>query len=152
MKLLVQNRRAHFSYHVLESFEAGIALCGTEVKSCRAGNISLNEAYARVIDGELWLIGSHIAPYEQGHQFNHEPTRKRKLLMHRREILRLRQAIEAKGQTLVPLKVYLHNGKVKVEIGLCRGKNVHDKRQDIKKRDDDRETRRAVAAVHRKSE
>jgi SsrA-binding protein len=147
MKILVQNRRARHQYHVEESFEAGIALRGTEVKSCRAGNISLNEAYARVIDGELWLMGSHIAPYEQGNRNNHEPVRNRKLLMHRREIVRLRQATEAKGLTLVPLKVYLSNGRVKVEVGLCRGKNVRDKRQDMKKRDDERETRRAVASA-----
>jgi SsrA-binding protein len=149
MKILVQNRRARHLYHVLESFEAGIALRGTEVKSCRAGNISLNEAYARVIDNELWLMGSHIALYEQGNRNNHEPVRNRKLLMHRREIVRLRQATEAKGLTLVPLKVYLNNGRVKVEIGLCRGKNVRDKRQDMKQRDDERETRRAVASARR---
>jgi SsrA-binding protein len=119
------------------------------VKSCRAGNISLNEAYARVIDNELWLMGSHIALYEQGNRNNHEPVRNRKLLMHRREIVRLRQATEAKGLTLVPLKVYLNNGRVKVEIGLCRGKNVRDKRQDMKQRDDERETRRAVASARR---
>jgi SsrA-binding protein len=147
MKILVQNRRARHEYHVLESFEAGIALCGTEVKSCRAGNVSLNEAYARVMNDELWLMGSHIALYEQGNRNNHEPVRNRKLLMHRREITRLRQATEAKGLTIVPLKIYLNNGRVKVEIGLCRGKNVRDKRQDMKKRDDALETRRAVASA-----
>ncbi|MBT7302008.1 MAG: SsrA-binding protein SmpB [Victivallales bacterium] len=149
MKLLVKNRRARHTYHVLETFEAGIVLQGTEVKSCRAGNISLNEAYARVDDDELWLIGSHIAHYEQGNRNNHEAVRNRKLLMHRREIVRLRQAVEAKGQTLVPLAVGLSNGKVKVEIGLCRGKNVYDKRQDLKKRDAEREPRRAIADSRR---
>lgn len=149
MKILVKNRRARYTYHVLETFEAGIVLQGTEVKSCRAGNISLNEAYARIDDDELWLVGAHIAPYEQGNSNNHEPTRNRKLLMHRHEIRRLRQAVEAKGQTLVPLMVCLSNGRVKVEIGLCKGKNVADKRQDMKTRDAERETRRAIADARR---
>jgi SsrA-binding protein len=149
MKVLTDNRRARHEYHIVEAFEAGIALTGTEVKSCRAKHISLAEAYARVIGGELWLIGSHIAPYEQGNRNNHEPVRNRKLLMHRREIVRLKQAIEAKGMTLAPLKVYLEKGRIKVEIGLCQGKNVRDKRQDLKKREDERETRRVVASATR---
>lgn len=152
MKILTDNRRARHEYHVIETFEAGIVLCGTEVKSCRAKNISLAEAYARVNDGELWLVGSHIATYEQGNRNNHEPVRNRKLLMHRREIQRLKQATEAKGLTLVPLKIYLERGRVKVEIGLCRGKNVRDKRQDLKKREDERETRRAVVSAIRSRE
>lgn len=152
MKSLIENRRARHEYHVMETFEAGIALSGTEVKSCRAGNVSLAEAYARINDDELWLVGSHIAPYEQGNRNNHEPVRNRKLLMHKREIVQLRQAVEIKGLTLVPLRVYLMHGRVKVEIGLCKGKNVHDKRQDMKKREDDREMRRAVASASRSHE
>lgn len=149
MKVLIENRRARHEYHVIEAFEAGIVLTGTEVKSCRAGNVSLAEAYARVNGGELWLIGCHIATYEQGNRNNHEPVHNRKLLMHKREIIQLRQGIEAKGLTLVPLKIYLAKGHIKVEVGLCKGKNVHDKRQDMKKREDDREMRRAVASVSR---
>jgi len=152
MKSLIENRRARHDYHVMESFEAGISLCGTEVKSCRAGNVSLAEAYARINDDELWLVGSHIAPYEQGNRNNPEAAGNRKLLMHKREIVQLRQAVEIKGLTLVPLRVYLMHGRVKVEIGLCKGKNVHDKRQDMKKREDDREMRRAVASASRSHE
>ena len=149
MKTLVQNRKARHLYHVLETFEAGIALEGTEVKSCRAGNISLAEAYARVTNDELWLTGAHIAPYEQGNRNNHESRRPRKLLMHGREIARLRQSVEAKGLTLVPLRMYLKGPRVKVELGLCRGKNVHDKRDSLKKKADDREARRQMAARNR---
>lgn len=144
MKQLVQNRKARHDFHVLETFEAGIALTGTEVKSCRAGNVSLVEAYARVDKGELWLLDAHISPYEQGNRFNHPPRRARKLLMHKREIRRLGQQVEAKGLTLIPLRLYLNQGKIKLEVGLCKGKNVHDKRQDMRERDDEREVRRVL--------
>ena len=144
MSTIAQNKKARHDYAVLEKFEAGIALQGTEVKSCRAHNVSLVEAYARMIDGELWLIGAHIAPYNQGNRNNHEPRRNRKLLMHKREIVRMRQPIEAKGLTLVPLRFYLLRSKVKVELGLCRGKNVHDKRESMKKKMQAQETRRVM--------
>ncbi|MDD4097132.1 MAG: SsrA-binding protein SmpB [Lentisphaeria bacterium] len=147
MKTIAQNKKARHDYAVLETFEAGIALTGTEVKSCRAGGVSLVDAYASIHDGNLQLSGVHIAPYEQGNRNNHEARRSRRLLMHKREIQRLKKSIEAKGLTLVPLSFYFNNqGKVKVELGLCRGKNVHDKRDDLKKREDDRDMRRALAA------
>lgn len=145
MKVLVQNRKARHDFQVLDTLEAGIQLQGTEVKSCRANNISLADAYAKVENGELWLHGVHIAPYDQGNRNNHPPRRARKLLVHKREIRRLSRETDAKGLTIVPLKVYLNpRNKVKVELGLCRGKNVHDKRQDLKKRVHERETRAAL--------
>ena len=145
MKILVQNRKARHDYEVLDTLEAGIRLQGTEVKSCRAHNLSLADAYAKVENGELWLQGMHIAPYEQGNRNNHAPRRRRKLLLHRREIRRLARDTEARGLTLVPLKVYLNDrSKVKVELGLCRGKNVRDKRQDLKKKTHEREVRNAL--------
>lgn len=144
MATITQNKKARHDYEVLETVEAGIALQGTEVKSCRAGGVSLADAYARVIDGEMLLIGAHIAPYAMGNRNNHEPRRTRKLLLHRREIRRLSQAIEAKGQTLVPLRVYFVRNRVKVELGLCRGKQVHDKREAMKKKVHEMEARRAI--------
>ena len=144
MATLTENKKARHDYAVLEKFEAGIALQGTEVKSCRAKNISLADSYAKIIKDELWLVNSHIAPYEQGTCNNHVPRRERKLLMHRHEIRRLAQAIEAKGLTLVPLRFFLLRNKVKVEMGLCRGKNVGDKRDAIKRKIEDMEARRAM--------
>ncbi|HQC53276.1 MAG TPA: SsrA-binding protein SmpB [Lentisphaeria bacterium] len=147
MKMISQNKKARHDYIVLEKFEAGIALTGTEVKSCRAGGVSLVDAYASIQDGNLQLTGVHIAPYEQGNRNNHEPRRLRRLLMHKREITRLKKSVEAKGLTLVPLSFYFNDkGKVKVELGLCRGKNVRDKRDDLKKREADRDIRRALTA------
>ncbi len=144
-KNLAQNRKARHVYHVLETIEAGLVLTGTEVKSCRAGGISLAEAYAKAADGELWLVSAHIAPYEQGNRNNHAPRRDRKLLLHKREIERLSRQVESKGLTLIPLSVYLSRGKIKLQLGLCRGKNVRDKRQDLKKRADEREARRMIS-------
>ena len=147
MKTISQNKKARHDYVVLEKFEAGIALTGTEVKSCRAGGVSLVDAYASIYEGNMQLTGVHIAPYEQGKRNNHEARRPRRLLMHKREILRLKKSIEAKGLTLVPLAFYFNDqGKVKVEMGLCRGKNVHDKRDALKKREDDLDMRRALTA------
>ncbi|HOG51399.1 MAG TPA: SsrA-binding protein SmpB [Lentisphaeria bacterium] len=147
MKMISQNKKARHDYIVLEKFEAGIALTGTEVKSCRAGGVSLVDAYASIHDGNLQLNGVHIAPYEQGNRNNHEPRRSRRLLMHKREIMRLKKSVEAKGLTVVPLSFYFNDkGKVKVELGLCRGKNVRDKRDDLKKREADRDMRRALTA------
>lgn len=147
MKNIIQNKKARHDYAVLEHFEAGIELTGTEVKSCRAGGVSLTDAYAAVQDGQLLLLSAHIAPYEQGNRNNHQPRRSRRLLMHKREILRLKKSVESKGLTLVPLSMYFNDkGKVKVELALCRGKNVHDKREAIKQRTDDREIRRIISA------
>ncbi len=139
-KNIAQNKKARHDYAILDSFEAGIELTGTEVKSCRAGGVSLVDSYATVIDGELKLIGTHIALYEMGNRFNHEPRRQRRLLMHKREIGRLKKSVEQKGLTLVPLSFYFNSrGKVKVNLGLCRGKNVGDKRESLKARDDQRD-------------
>ncbi len=145
MKNIAQNKKARHDYAVLESFEAGIELTGTEVKSCRAGGVSLVDSYAKVENGEMFLLGAHIAPYLQGNRNNHAPRRNRRLLLHKREISRLKKNIEAKGLTLVPLSVYFNDrGMVKVQLGLCRGKNVHDKRESLKKNQDEREIRRAM--------
>ena len=142
-KFITQNRKARHDFFILETYEAGIALQGTEVKSLREGRINLKDSYARVKNGELWLIGTHISPYEQGNINNHDPERSRKLLMHAREIERLRRNIEEKGLTLVPLSLYFKEGRAKVEIGLAKGKHTYDKREDTAKRDAQREMDRA---------
>ena len=139
---LSQNRKARHDYEVLETFEAGIALQGTEVKSCRKHDVNLLDAHASVDGGELWLHGAHIAPYSCGNRQNHEPRRPRRLLMHAKEIRRLKAAVETKGMTLVPLRIYLVKGRVKVELALARGRNVADHREDLRKRDSDREMHR----------
>lgn len=136
------NRQAYHDYFIDETYEAGIALTGTEVKSIRAGRVNLRGAFARIKDDEVWLEGAHIAEYEQGTYMNHIPTRPRKLLLHRREIDRLLTSVQAKGLTLVPLKLYFKNNRAKLEIGLARGKKLYDKRQAIAKRDSDRELAR----------
>jgi SsrA-binding protein len=136
------NRRARHDYAIDQTIEAGIVLTGTEIKSIRAGRVNLAEAYARIERGEAWLIGAHIAPYEQGNRYNHEPTRTRKLLLHRDEIAELVGRTQAKGQTLVPLRLYLHKGMAKLELGLARGKKTHDKRRTIAERDMRREIER----------
>ena len=136
------NRQAYHEYFVDETFEAGIALTGTEVKSIREGKVNLRGAYARVKDGEIWLEGAHIAIYEQGTYMNHDPLRPRKLLLHRREISRLVGRIQAKGLTLVPLKLYFKENRAKVELGLARGKKLYDKRESIKERESQRELAR----------
>ena len=143
-KVIVQNRRARRDYHVLERSEAGIELCGTEVKSLRQGKMTLKDSYAEESDGQLYLVGAHISPYEQGNIYNHDPERRRRLLMHKREILRLAAKVAERGFTLVPLRVYFKQGKAKVEIGLCRGKHSIDKRQTLRERDMDREMERAL--------
>ena len=144
VKNIALNRKAYHEYHVLESLEAGIALKGTEVKSLRAGRASLKEAYARPEGGELWLLGAHIARYEAGSHTNHEPTRKRKLLLHRDQIDNLAAQVMEKGLTLVPLKLYLKNGRAKVELGLARGKKLYDKRQVMIQRVMQREIDQAI--------
>lgn len=132
---LVSNRRATFNYEILETFEAGIALQGTEIKSLRDNGGSLQEAYVRVVNNELWLIGCNIAPYRYGNIHNHEDRRDRKLLMHKREIAKLKAGSQEKGLTIIPLGFFLKNGRVKARIGLAKGKNVVDKRETIKERD-----------------
>jgi SsrA-binding protein len=141
----IVNSKARFNYIVLDRVEAGITLLGTEVKSLRAGDASIDEAFARIEDNEVWLYGCHIKPYEQGNQNNHEPLRPRKLLLHRQEIRRLLGKVTQRGLTLVPLKVYFNKrGLAKVELALVKGKTHADKRQDIKKRDHERDMARAM--------
>lgn len=143
-KTVAVNRRARHEYAVDETLEAGLVLSGTEIKSIRAGRVNLAEAYARIEHGEAWLIGAHIAPYEQGNRNNHEPTRTRKLLMHRDQIAELVGRTQAKGYTLVPLKLYIRNGMAKLELGVARGKKAHDKRRTIAERDMRRELERST--------
>jgi SsrA-binding protein len=143
-KTVAVNRRARHEFAVEETLEAGIALTGTEIKSIRAGRVNLAEAYARIEKGEAWLIGAHIAPYEQGNRNNHEPTRTRKLLLHRDQISELVGRTQAKGFTLVPLKLYIRNGMAKLEIGVARGKKAYDKRRTIAERDARRELERST--------
>ena len=144
-KTIIENRRARHEYHILETYEAGIELKGTEVKSLRAGKSNLQDSYARVDNGELILYNMHISPYEQGNRFNHEPKRTRRLLMHKQEIMRLLGKIREKGLTLIPLKVYFNpRGRVKVELGLGQGKKSYDKRQDIAARDAKRDVDRVL--------
>ena len=148
-KVVIQNRRARHDYHVLEKHEAGIELRGTEVKSLRAGQIVLKDAYADIQGGEMFLVGVHINPYEQGTVWNHEPERRRKLLMHKREIAKLGTQVAEKGYTLVPLSVYFKEGRAKVEIGLCKGKQTFDKRDTIRDREVKREIDRAMKDTRR---
>jgi SsrA-binding protein len=143
-RVLATNRKAFFQYHVLERAEAGIALVGTEVKSIREGGLSFSDSYVELRDGELFLVGCRIAPYSHGNLMNHVPDRDRKLLLHKREILKLGGKVTGKGLTLVPLRAYLRRGRVKLEIGLGRGKRAHDKRETIKRRDIERDTRQAL--------
>jgi SsrA-binding protein len=151
-KLIAQNRKATHDYEVLERHEAGIVLQGTEVKSLRDNvGISFKDSYADFKAGELWLVGVHIAPYGMGGYTNHEPERKRKLLMHRQEINKLRQRVEEKGLTMVPLKLYFKEGKVKVQVGLCRGKHSYDKRETLKARESQREVQRAMKDARTRS-
>jgi len=143
IKIVAENRKARHDYHIHETFEAGIALTGTEVKSLRAGKANLKDSYARIDNSELMLHNMHISPYDQGNRFNHEPLRTRKLLMHRYEINKLVGKTQEKGYTLVPLKLYFTRGRAKVEIALATGKKNYDKRQDIAERDAKREIDRA---------
>ena len=144
IKTVTENRKARHEYHILETYEAGIALTGTEVKSLRAGKANLQDSYARVENAELMLYNMHISPYEQGNQFNHEPKRVRRLLMHKQEIMRLLGKTREKGLALIPLKVYFKNGLAKVELALAKGKKLYDRREDLAARDAKREMERAV--------
>ena len=143
-KIVAKNKKARHDFFILSTFEAGIVLQGTEVKLIRSARMNLKDSYARVNDGELWLVGMHISPYEKGNINNHDPLRSRKLLMHRREIKNIRKSIEEKGLTIVPLSVYLKKGRVKVELGLAKGKHLYDKREDNAARDAKREMDRAL--------
>ena len=139
MKLVANNKKAYHDYFVDEKYEAGLVLHGTEVKSLRMGKCSIKEAFIRIENGEVWVYGMHISPYEMGNIFNKDPLRPKKLLMHKAEINKLLGKIKEKGFTLVPLQVYFKEGRAKIEIGLCRGKKLYDKRQDIAKKDQRRE-------------
>jgi len=144
IKIIVQNRKARHDYHAIDTWEAGIALQGTEVKSLRDGKANLRDSFARVDGNEVYLHNVHIGEYAQGNQFNHEPMRKRKLLLHRHEIDRMRGRVEEKGLTLIPLKLYFKRGRAKVELALAKGKREYDRRQDIAKRDARRDVERAL--------
>ncbi len=143
-RTIITNRRARFEYHIEETYEAGLALTGTEVKVLRAGRASIQEAFARVEGGEVWLYHMHIPPYEAGNIFNHDPLRRRKLLLHRGEIRRLYGKAQQKGYTLVPLRLYFRRGVAKIELGVARGKRQYDKRDAIARRDAERQIAKAV--------
>jgi SsrA-binding protein len=145
IRVVAANRRARHDYFIDETYEAGIVLVGMEVKSIRDGRLSLQDSYAEIKDGEAWLYNMHISPYPQAHRFNPEPNRPRKLLLHRREIDRLRGKLEQRGYTLIPLSVYFKRGKVKIELGLARGKRQYDKRRAIAEREAKRELERALS-------
>lgn len=143
-KTVAQNRKAFHDYFVEERYECGIELFGTEVKSMRQGLVSLKESWAAVRRGEIWVEGMHISPYEQGNQFNRDPLRPKRLLMHKSEIRKLDGLIARQGYTLIPLEVYLKDGRMKLQLGLCKGKQEHDKRDSMAKRDAQREIQRAL--------
>ncbi len=142
-KVYAQNRKAHHDYFIEETYEAGLVLTGTEIKSIRKGSVNLRDAYARIENGEIWLHNMHISPYEQGNRYNHDPMRSRKCLLHRDEIRKLIGAVKEQGYTLVPTRVYAKSGFAKIEIGLAKGKKLHDKRETMKKREAVREIERA---------
>lgn len=148
-KIIAQNKTARLNYFIGDTYEAGIVLVGTEVKSIREGRVNLKDSYAMVKEGEVWLHEMHVSPYSHGNRYNHEPLRTRKLLLHNREIKKLYGKSREKGLTLVPLKVYFKNGKVKVEIGVGSGKKLYDKREDMKQKDDRRDMQRAMRERNR---
>ena len=135
MKTIAQNKKARHDYFVEETYEAGIELCGTEVKSLRAGRVNLKDSWCSIVDGEIFVNGMHISPYEQGNIFNRDPMRVRKLLMHKKEILKLFGTLQQQGLSLIPISLYFKGSKVKMQVGLCKGKKLYDKRQDIAKKD-----------------
>lgn len=149
IKIVSKNRRASFDYHLLDRLEAGLVLTGTEIKSVRANQVSLRRAYVQAREGELWLVDANIAPYEHGNRENHDPDRPRKLLLHKREINKIINALAQKGLTVVPTMMYLKDGIAKVEIALARGKAVRDKRSDLQKRDSQRQIERALREKYR---
>jgi len=144
-KLVADNRKAYHDYFILDRIEAGLVLSGTEVKSAREGKVQLREAYADIVDGEAWLLNAHFSPYSHGNIWNHDPTKKRKLLLHRKEIDKLTGKALEKGLTLIPLKMYLKHGLLKCELGVCRGKKFHDKRAAEAERQQERDARQAMS-------
>jgi SsrA-binding protein len=144
MKVLTQNRKAYHDYEILETYEVGIVITGTEVKSCKNGQVNLKDSHIRIVNGEAFLLNAHISPYEQGNYTNHEPTRTRKLLLHKKEINKLAGKVQEKGLTLVPLKMYLKKNRVKLEIALAKGRKVHDKRDEIRRKDLEKEYSRDI--------
>ena len=143
-KLIANNKKAYHDYQILSSMEAGIALHGTEVKSCRMHSVSLQDAFAKIDKGEVFVYNINISPYSHGNRFNHTPMRQRRLLLHKREILRLSQQVKEKGYSLIPLKMYLTRGKIKIQLGVAKGKTFEDKRETLRKRQDDMDMRRAM--------
>ncbi|WP_159795265.1 SsrA-binding protein SmpB [Streptococcus halichoeri] len=148
--LLAQNKKARHDYHIEETLEAGIVLTGTEIKSVRAARIQLKDGFAQIKNGEAWLVNVHIAPFEQGNIWNQDPERTRKLLLKKREINHLSNTLKVSGMTLVPLKVYLKNGFAKILLGVARGKHDYDKRETIKRRDQERDIKRVMKSVNRR--
>ena len=144
IKVIATNRKARHDYYLLDTFEAGIALLGSEIKSVRAGQISIKESYVRIDGEEAWLVDAHISPYDPANRYNHEPRRPRKLLLHKKEIIRLYDEVRKKGVTIIATRVYLKQGRAKVEIAVARGKKQYDKRHDIAKRDSQREIERQL--------
>jgi SsrA-binding protein len=144
IKIITENRKARYNYFIEERFEAGIVLTGTEIKSVRAGRVNLKDSYAEIAAGELWAVQMHISPYEKGNRFNHNPLRRRKLLLHKAQILKLGGKAQQQGMALVPLRLYIAHGLAKVEIGLCKGKKAYDKRAAIADRDAKREMARVL--------
>ncbi len=142
VKIIAQNKKAYFDYFVEEKYECGIALEGTEVKSVKNGNVSFADSFAEILNGEVWMRNFHISEYKFSSVFNHDPDRRKKLLLHKEEIKRLQRKVDEKGYTLIPLDVYLKNGRAKITLGVCKGKKQFDKRESIKKRDLDREMSR----------
>ena len=144
MKTIAQNKKARHDYFVEETYEAGIELCGTEVKSLRAGRVNLKDSWCSIVDGEIFVNGMHISPYEQGNIFNRDPMRVRKLLMHKKEILKLYGTVKQTGYSLIPISLYFKDSKVKLQVGLCKGKKLYDKRADMAERSAKRDIERAL--------
>lgn len=148
MKLIAQNKKVGFEYFILEKVECGIVLMGTEIKSIRLGKVSINDSYVRIKNGEAFVINMNISKYAQGNLFNHDETRERKLLLHKHEILKLQGKIDKEGYTLVPLKIYLSEGLAKIEVGLCKGKKLHDKRDALKEKDQNRRIEKVMKSIN----
>ena len=149
MKTIAQNKKARHDYFVEETYEAGIELCGTEVKSLRAGRVNLKDSWCSIVDGEIFVNGMHISPYEQGNIFNRDPMRVRKLLMHKKEFLKLYGTVKQTGYSLIPISLYFKDSKVKLQVGLCKGKKLYDKRADMAERSAKRDMERAVKEQRR---
>ena len=147
-KVVAQNKKARHDYTIVDTIEAGLVLTGTEIKSVRAARINLKDGYAQIKKGEAWLVNVHIAPYEEGNIWNQDPTRTRKLLLHKKHIAKLEGEVKGTGMTLVPLKVYIKDGFAKVLIGLAKGKHDYDKRESIKRREQDRDVKRTMKAIN----